>query len=60
MFDGEFESTNGVVESYDTSGSAIEENPGFRDVANGDFTVSGSAQLSKKTGDPRWLTNATE
>lgn len=60
MFEGEFESTNGVVESYDTSGSAIEEDPGFKDPANGDFTVSGAAQLSKKTGDPRWLTNATE
>ncbi len=60
MFNGEFESTNGVVESYDTSGTAIEEDPGFKDAANGDFTVSGATQLSKKTGDPRWLTNATE
>lgn len=56
MFDGEFESVGGIVDPYDMSGTAIEEDPGFKDAANGDFTVSGAAQLSKKTGDPRWLT----
>ncbi len=55
MFEGEFESTDGSVDNYDLSGTAIEEDPGFRDPASGDFTVSGSAQLSKRTGDPRWL-----
>ncbi|MCD8290763.1 MAG: DUF4992 family lipoprotein [Prevotella sp.] len=55
MFDGEFESTDGSVANYDTSGTAIEEDPGFKDPTNGDFTVSGSAQIAKRTGDPRWL-----
>ena len=48
MFDGEFESVNGIVDPYDMSGTAIEEDPGFKDAANGDFTVSGATQLSRK------------
>lgn len=55
MCDGVFESTAGIVEGYDVSGTAIEEDPGFKDPANGDFTVSGATQISRKTGDPRWL-----
>ncbi len=55
MFGGEFESTGGIVDQYDLSGTAIEENPGFKDAANGDFTISGAAQLANKTGDPRWI-----
>lgn len=55
MFNGAFESTDGNVSGYDNSGTAIEEDPGFADAANGDFTVSGATQLSKRTGDPRWL-----
>ena len=55
MFNGEFESVSGIVDPYDMSGTAIEEDPGFKDAANGDFTVSGATQLSRKTGDPRWL-----
>lgn len=55
MYDGEFESTNGSVEYYDDSGTAIEEDPQFADPDNGDFTVGGSAQIEKQTGDPRWL-----
>ena len=55
MFGGEFESTGGVVDPYDLSGTAIEETPGFKDAANGDFTISGAAQLANKTGDPRWI-----
>lgn len=51
MFDGAFENTAG----YDDSGTNIESDPGFKDAANGDFTVSGSEQLAKRTGDPRWL-----
>ena len=58
MFDGEFESTNGVVDPYDISGTAIEEDPAFKDAANGDFTVGGAAQVTNKTGDPRWLPTA--
>ena len=58
MFNGEFESTGGIAEGYDVSGTAIEEDPGFKDAANGDFTISGAAQTSNKTGDPRWLPSA--
>lgn len=58
MFNGEFESTGGIVEGYDVTGTCLEENPGFKDAQNGDFTVSGAAQISNKTGDPRWLPSA--
>ncbi len=55
MFDGAFESTGGSVSGYDDSGTAIESDPAFANPANGDFTVNGAEQLSKITGDPRWL-----
>lgn len=55
MYDGAFESTDGIVSGYDESGTAIESDPMFADPTNGDFTVRGSEQLSKRTGDPRWL-----
>ncbi len=55
MYDGAFESTDGVVSGYDESATAIESDPMFADPANGDFTVGGSEQKSKRTGDPRWL-----
>lgn len=42
-------------ENYDKSGTAIKSNPQFADPTNGDFTVNGGEQLSKRTGDPRWL-----
>ena len=54
MYDGAFESVTG----YDDSGTAIEADPGFKDAANGDFTVSGEQQIAKRTGDPRWLPEA--
>lgn len=60
MFEGAFESTSGSVTGYDNSGTAIEEDPGFKDAANGDFTISGAKQIELKTGDPRWLPAATE
>lgn len=55
MFNNEFESVEGSVAGYDDSGTAIEEDPQFANPAQGDFTVSGSKQLSLRTGDPRWL-----
>ena len=55
MYDGAFESTGGSVAGYDDSGTAIEENPGFADPTNGDFSISGSKQAQLGTGDPRWL-----
>ncbi|HRN15914.1 MAG TPA: DUF5123 domain-containing protein [Xylanibacter oryzae] len=33
----------------------MKEDPGFKDAANGDFTISGSKQATLGTGDPRWL-----
>lgn len=39
---------------YDT-GTHLTTDPGFADPANGDFTISGSAQLANQTGDPRWI-----
>ncbi len=41
--------------SFDRSGTILSGDPGFKDPDNGDFTISGSAQLSNKTGDPRWI-----
>ncbi|MBM6991684.1 MAG: DUF4957 domain-containing protein [Prevotella sp.] len=41
--------------SYDQSGTILSGDPGFKDPANGDFTVSGSSQLGAQSGDPRWL-----
>ncbi len=42
--------------SYDVSGTAIEEDPMFKDAANGDFTIGASTrQAYLKTGAPRWL-----
>lgn len=55
MFNNEFESVDGSVAGYDDSGTAIEEDPQFANPTEGDFTVGGGAQLSKMTGDPRWL-----
>ena len=42
-------------QSYDQSGTIIEEDPMFADPANGDFHISGATQIARKTGDPRWL-----
>ena len=53
--DGSFQSTNGSCAGYDDSGTAIEEDPGFANPSQGDFTVSGASQISFGTGDPRWL-----
>ena len=40
----------------DQTGTALTTDPGFKDAANGDFTLSMyAAQLSEKTGDPRWF-----
>ena len=41
--------------SYDQSGTIIEEDPHFANPAAGDFHISGSTQVARKTGDPRWL-----
>ena len=43
------------VGEYDTSGTQIEEDPQFANPNGGDFHISGATQLSRRTGDPRWL-----
>lgn len=51
-----FESTDGDVDPYDVSGTAIEMSPMFADAANGNFTIdAGTEQAMLKTGAPRWL-----
>ena len=42
-------------QSYDESGTIIEEDPQFANPAAGDFHISGPTQVARKTGDPRWL-----
>jgi len=40
----------------DQTGTALTTDPGFKDAANGDFTLSAySAQCNEQTGDPRWF-----
>src|SRR5574344_210074 len=41
--------------TYDKSNTALTTDPGFKDAANGDFTISGADQKTNKTGDPRWI-----
>lgn len=50
-FGGAAEDTSG----YDTSETILASDPLFKDAANADFTVQGEAQITNKTGDPRWL-----
>ena len=41
--------------------NSVVTNPGFKDVAAGDFTVyAGSEQAKQKIGDPRWLVEFDE
>lgn len=49
--DGTFDNPS----NYDTSGTNIDEDPGFRDPANADFTISNPTHINRKCGDPRWL-----
>ena len=48
---------NGQVDqgSYDT-GYVLSSDPAFVDPANGIFTPTGSEQVERQTGDPRWFT----
>ena len=47
--------TNGSQGS-DATGTSLTTAPGFKDAANGDFTLdAASDQNINKTGDPRWL-----
>jgi hypothetical protein len=54
-FNGTFTATELTTTPKDASGTHIETDPQLKDPANGDFTVGGSEQIAKRTGDPRWL-----
>jgi hypothetical protein len=54
-FDGAFASAELTTTPKDASGTHIETDPQLRNPQNGDFTVGGSEQIAKRTGDPRWL-----
>ena len=45
-------------QNYDVSGTIIEQDPQFANPSAGDFHISGSEQVARKTGDPRWLPGA--
>jgi hypothetical protein len=47
--------TGGSTSSLIFDDSALSEDPGFVDAANGDFTVTNELLKAKGTGDPRWL-----
>ena len=47
MFDGEFESTGGIVENYDVTGNCLETDPGFKDARTA--TSPSAVQHSWKT-----------
>ncbi len=44
-----------VTSGYDNSGTIIEEDPGFADPENGDFTLSNATHIRYKCGAPRWI-----
>jgi hypothetical protein len=49
---------NGAAETGNTSydkGYQLQSDPAFEDPANGNLTPTGSEQVSKQTGDPRWF-----
>lgn len=55
---------NGAAETgnatYDNTSTQLATDPVFKDVTNGDFTISGADQITNKTGDPRWIPATTE
>ena len=47
---------NATKQGADTTATYLTTDPGFKDAANGDFTVAkGTQQDSLATGDPRWI-----
>jgi len=57
-YDGAFPDNEVEDGRGDKTGTHIASDPKFKDPANGDFTVGGSAQIAARTGDPRWLPEA--
>ncbi|MBQ5983206.1 MAG: DUF4957 domain-containing protein [Prevotella sp.] len=56
-FNGAPETEGFTTNSYDKSGNALQSDPAFEDAANGNFKPTGSEQVARKTGDPRWWNN---
>jgi hypothetical protein len=54
-FDGAFPTNELTHAQGDNSGTVIETNPQLEYLGNGNFRLSGSAQIAARTGDPRWL-----
>ena len=46
---------NGVRSNDKFDTNALGTDPAFTDAANSNFTVNGTEQIEKRTGDPRWL-----
>ena len=53
--EGAPDTVEGAKMEYDDSKTALQTDPAFVNVANGDFTPQGAEQVARKTGDPRWL-----
>jgi hypothetical protein len=56
-YDGAFAAGELTSTPADNSGTAIETDPQLTNPAGGDFTPKGAAQITNRTGDPRWLDN---
>jgi hypothetical protein len=55
--DPEYEGVFFSETQYKVADEGLQDDPGFLDADNGDFTLSVSClQQEKETGDPRWLT----
>lgn len=53
-YDGAPETEGFSTNTYDLSNNALQTDPAFVDAANGNFTPTGTEQVARKTGDPRW------
>jgi hypothetical protein len=54
-FDGAFPTNELTHAQGDNSGTVIETDPQLTYLGNGEFRLSGAAQIANRTGDPRWL-----
>ena len=61
LVDGAFTDVSASQSGCGEVVNSVVTNPGFKDVAAGDFTVyAGSEQAKQKIGDPRWLVEFDE
>ena len=54
-YEGAPETEGFSTDTYDQSHNALQTDPAFVDAVNGNFTPTGSEQVARKTGDPRWI-----